>query len=219
MNNDTTKLCPQCSIEKPISEFPLTHRKKPARICKACGYERQKGYTVKKKHQASRPSEDSTIAEMKRHGIFATSGKASDYHYVDVVAWGCVRVEVKLATKDGNGYTVSFSDDQVKDGIRGDVVVMIIPSEFGDAYYVLPVDFPLFYREGKLQYRMSVTMNAQREAWRWQMVSRYRAAWHLIEEARWRVIQGLGQIDPAPAVPTARCDTVSKPDTQQLILL
>src|SRR5690348_1088427 len=136
MSNDTTKLCPQCSIIKPVTDFYLTKRQQPTRLCKVCHHARQKGYKVKPKHQAGHPSEDSTIAEMRRQGIFATSGKASDYHYVDVVAWGCVRVEVKLAMKDRNGFTIAFSDDQVKYGIRGDVVVIIIPSEFGDVYYV-----------------------------------------------------------------------------------
>jgi hypothetical protein len=149
------KVCPNCNKTKPISEYYIHIAGKPEKVCKKCKIELQKlryKYSVK---ESGVPHEQEVINMLKRNGIYACSGKMSRARWVDVVAWGCVAIECKLARVQVNSagsktlnWAVTLK--QQREGIRGDIVMLLVNNDHGFDFHLFRADYEYFYRGGKL---------------------------------------------------------------------
>lgn len=99
------------------------------------------------KHETATPSEAWALARLRACGIPAYPGKAFAYVDTDVVAFGCVTIEVKSSTLKVGGFSFHFTPKQQSAGVRGDLVVLIC--DYGDrqTFHVLPSNHDVFYNE------------------------------------------------------------------------
>jgi len=164
--------------------------------CKAC-YDpirraNERISTTKEQMLSSGHPEEFTLIELLgQRGIFVTNGRSSTFSNVDLVAWGCVPIELKTAmpTKQGT-YIFKFSPKQCQLGLPDGLVAL----RFGniDAYHVFRSDNPMFYENGKLRHSISFAGDPPS---RWGISSfemnEARNAWHLIEQKRLETIDKL----------------------------
>lgn len=199
MLDSTTKQCSKCGERKPLSEFYLRKRKgdsTPNPWCKACQSIMNQKTTASRKGKVRRAatvkSEIRVIDQLKQLGIFATTGKASDYKWTDVVAWGCIPIEVKTATLDKEGqYTFPFSYNQVQRGTQSHFIILVmLPADRPASYHIFPSWHSVFYSEGKLKLRVAYTPGGNAllsDA----LMNQYEDAWYQIEEKRLEISQRL----------------------------
>lgn len=141
--NKETKKCATCEKVKPVSEFYFhNHSGKYTKHCKVCKNERQKQYNKRRTNVSGVPHENDIIKALKLQGIYACSGKRSRTRWVDVVAFGCVAIEAKLAqVRDhdyGNtSYSFTFTKKQAEQGIRGDVIIFMIDTDNRTDYFIM----------------------------------------------------------------------------------
>lgn len=151
----------------PESEFYTVHR--TGRLysnCKACRKQlgkNTKQTNAKRRKVSGEPAEDATVFRLKQNGIHATIGRLSEFTHVDVVAWGCVRIEVKssLPLPDKPGWRFCFYSQQ-KQGIKADLVVLVPLDENGlpVMFSVFPADCYKFFRpNGKMKAGVQVLVN------------------------------------------------------------
>lgn len=182
----------------PFVELPMTEFYKTAKAyCKYC----HRAASNQKKWERSTagdPIETEVVNLLRSEGIYATLGKASEFTNVDVVSWGCVRIEVKSAEQRANGKWYFNFQNQRGKGIKADLVLLVLIDGKDKTYHLFPATHPIFYRKGKLkgsvQYDPSNTANRDygsslTEARMWM----YQNAWHLIEEHRQRIINQLSE--------------------------
>lgn len=98
-------------------------------------------------------SETIAIDYLRSKGVYAVPGKSVSSAHVDVVAWGCVGIEVKYAKfgKPENGFTFNASTPQVKRGhYLGEVVMLIC--DYGDrmTFHFFQSDDEVFYIDRKI---------------------------------------------------------------------
>src|SRR5262245_36882243 len=95
--NMKTKLCNKCGEEKPLEEFYTRRNTGDGYMnwCKECHKSVTYANTRHPKDKAVEMGATDVIRKLQNLGIYAAPGKASVYQHVDVVAWGCVRIEVK----------------------------------------------------------------------------------------------------------------------------
>src|SRR5688572_1209076 len=108
MSNDT-RTCTKCNVAKPATlEYFYKGRTNGDRLtswCRDCmkARSKSKSYTPR---DAKIPNEGESkaVAWLKSHGIPANGGKNIDaVTWLDVLAWGCVRVEVKHSKTNKQG--------------------------------------------------------------------------------------------------------------------
>lgn len=209
MSNDTTfQICIACGEEKPHSEFYTRLNPRSTALqktCKAC-WTTQINSTAKKNNRSTlihfrslsrSDTENAVITKLRTHGIWATSGKASGFKYVDVVAWGAVRIEVKSASLNAaECFDFRFSAKQVRAGVNADFIVLICMDGGSGTFHVFPANHPAFYNSKGLISR--VRYNPDRKAGferehilTLEMLLEYQDAWHLIEEKRLEISEHL----------------------------
>jgi len=152
-----TLICRRCKIEKSLSEYytrsglPHLHLK----MCKACYRElgRSQVHSSADRRRAVVQSEKEVIEILKGQGIPALPGKALGHQYADIIAWGCVLIEVKYSRiRNNNLFIFSFSPQQRNYSIRGDLVVLVC--DYGDkiTHHVFLSSDPVFYfKSGSLK--------------------------------------------------------------------
>jgi hypothetical protein len=96
------------------------------------------------------------IDYLNKRGIYSTPGKAVYAADVDVVAWGCVWIEVKhskLALWGGKEYRFMFkaSPMQSKRGFLAQIVVLICDYIDNQTYHFFDAQHPVFYKDGKVK--------------------------------------------------------------------
>lgn len=135
-------------------------------------------------------------------GIWATPGKGSIYRYTDVVAWGCVRLEVKTAEINArNIFAFRFSLPTIKAReIDSDFVVLcMLWSNSEPEYSIIPATHSLFKNKNGVRHSVEVnpfpngrgvkqTYNAL------DVFREYQNAWNQIEQRRQEVISELLQL-------------------------
>jgi len=198
----TSQVCRICGEEKPLTEFyvKLNPRSKTHwKVCKPCWIDRsntrdkQVGHTrrVSDRITPRIKADGDVINTLHSLGIWATPGKASIYPHVDVVAWGCVRVEVKSAARNYKGFfSFRFSARQVREGVKADLIVLVLKHDSAETFHVFPASHPVFYNESGL--RSSVAYIPRRRPGsqkldHWltpQLLDEQQDAWHLIEKCR-----------------------------------
>lgn len=120
------KTCVDCGKEKPLSDFYTRSGLPHLRLawCKPCHVKRARKQKVVPRHVSTVESETRLIEYLWRLGIPAMPGKAMAHEYADVVAWGCVMIEVKSSRYGGHSYNFNFTPLQQTRGLRGHVLVL-----------------------------------------------------------------------------------------------
>lgn len=223
MSNDTTEPKKHClsgerclhpdGPELPLSEF---YRAKSSKNgyqsrCKICHGLQNKMATISRQgNQRGKPgyeTEGMVIEELRRQGIYAAPGKSSEFHNLDVVAWGCVRIECKSSIKDRMGRYLFNFNNQRRKGISADLVVLVC---LGDeiTFHVFPARHGVFYKHGRV--KMGVQYDPYRSHFKGGQVAgarlttalmnQYQNAWYLIEEKRLEISAALEAAEYHPDI-------------------
>jgi len=154
------KKCIYCKKEKDESEFylrPNTHYYTAA--CKSCMKEKSK---TPKKQQIQPHGEVEFIHELHSRGIPALHGKDFRiYPWVDVVAYGIVKIEIKTSPMNNEGYfSWAFTPTQIKKGLNVDVVALIEEYSSHKVYHFIDPKSEIFTnrwgnKKGMLLYPLS----------------------------------------------------------------
>lgn len=146
------KVCTDCGKTKHLSGFYKRSGAPHLRlsVCKDCMKLRAKTATKYPAYKSGVVHEQELIDKLATLGIPALPGKALAHKWADVIAWGCVMIEVKLATFDGRSYHWTFTPQQQQRGVRGHIIVLATFNH-GYDYYVFPSDYEGFYNDGGLK--------------------------------------------------------------------
>lgn len=155
--------CSKCQLSKDLSEFyPRPGGKYLCAECKDCMKLRSKVQTKVDKKVAVVASEAEVITELHKQGIPALPGKALSQQWADVIAYGCVLIEVKSAYRHYRGcYQFGFTPSQRAGKLKGDLVVLVCKNDTGNTYHVLQASNPVFYHEGQLKTAVAWTPGAK----------------------------------------------------------
>jgi hypothetical protein len=194
------KKCKKCGKELPPTMFYRHPAMKDGRhsACKEClkAYARQQNSSSKHSVlESGNETEQWVVNHLLRMGIYAISGKASQFYYVDIVCWGCVRLEVKASNLTKQGYCFRFTPRQQRLGVDADLVVLV---PIGYKPSVFPASFSAFYHNtGKLKTGFKWTPGASSHPpsgfsiMTDAIMEQYRERWGLIEEVRQQIISDL----------------------------
>lgn len=164
-----TKVCVHCKIDKPLSEFYVRSGVHNPEIpghylseCKICMMRRSKQYLNLPLRIPRAKTEILAINKLLEVGIPALPGKAVAFPFVDVVAWGCVRIEVKYSVYSRrrlhHGFIFNSTPMQRQRGWRAEVVMLICHwQEEQDTFHLFMKDDPVFYLPTKGRYKEGVT--------------------------------------------------------------
>jgi hypothetical protein len=136
----------------PLSEF-YEHYDGYHNMCKACFKEYIKQYQNKPRQKAGNSIEGLVIWKLRSTGVYAAPGKCSEYRWVDVVARGCVRIEVKGSSRHRNGHYQWFiGPKKAREDERSDFVVLVMLDD-APSFFVFPSEHPAFYHQGGIPKR------------------------------------------------------------------
>lgn len=189
---DNHKVCPDCKQMLSPDQFYQRGGGYLHTYCKECTKSRTRkraaeGLVVSNPQQALIPSEQDVIKELTKRGIPALPAKALGHRFGDVIAWGCVPIEVKSATRIDDAYAWGFSAHQRKTGIRGMFVILVCYDEQGQnpVYHIFDAKSPWFYINGQLKkgigYKPVRGNGGRKPGISDQEFENSRDAWHLIE--------------------------------------
>lgn len=179
-------------------------------ICKEC----KKAYSKARKKQtpqlsrrdkAGHPSEQMVIDRLRSVGVYAAPGKSSEWNWIDVVAWGCVRIEVKAASVTRHGtFLFNMGKKRGKEKDRSDLVVLIMLYDEDSRFFVFKSTHPVFYHaDGRAKRGVAyctnggtpktgrgVTLSAE-------LMSQAEDRWGLVEQRRLEIareVQNIGTV-------------------------
>lgn len=125
------------------------------------------------------------------------------FRFVDLVAWGSVKIEVKTGIPHrnpaGNEYWKFGFSSQRRSGIKSDVVILAPLTSLFEviSYHVFKSDHYAFYKDGWVKSGVHYTPNPshRKNAYSNQLspalMAQHQDAWHLIEEKRLEIQQRL----------------------------
>lgn len=210
-----TRVCVRCKAELPFDAFyvrkPYNQDDNPPTLpghlvseCKVCMRERADG---RRKNPIPplgprRQSEEVVLAELARQGIPALAGKVfrTEFPHVDIVAWGCVLIEVKWARlemhRNRELFKFNATPTQKLGGFRAQLIILLCewgPKEY--SYHVFPVAHPVFYKDGHVKVGWTFTPGAMqakkhgnnRVVMTQPIMDLYEDRWDLIESERLRI--------------------------------
>ncbi len=148
-----TKYCTTCKKTKSIEEFYKSRGAADGRQnrCKTCYRVIARCNKAKPKHEASHQSEQYVIDVLKSQGIYCAAGKSSEYKYCDLIAWGCVRIEVKTANQKDGAFMFTSTPRQQEHGFVADLVILVCKWEDETTLHIFPSNHPVFYRSGRIK--------------------------------------------------------------------
>ena len=131
-----------------ISEFYSRANGSLLSKCRECAklYSRQ---FVRKRYgeRATRRSPETEAIEVLRSaGIYASTGIASEWTWVDVVAWGCVRIEVKTSNFKNGRFNFSLCPRIHANWDKNDLLMLACNWWAETTYHIFPMNYDLFYR-------------------------------------------------------------------------
>jgi hypothetical protein len=110
-------------------------------------------------------SEQLAINRLKQHGIHALPGKAVSAADVDVVAFGCVWIEVKYGRLNyqrvAEKFTFNNTVKQQREGYKGHLVMLIC--DYGDdrlTYHLFDAKSEVFFMQGRMKSGFTFTPGA-----------------------------------------------------------
>lgn len=198
------RTCRTCKAEKDESEFykHLGSKGGISTECKECAKVAQKRvYRPRKNHRdiiSGRDTENKVIAQLNFQGIYAVSGKATQFRWCDVVAWGCVTIEVKTSKLNKRGmYQFAFTPMQRKRGIVADLVLLVCEDQ--NTFHLFPSNHAVFYHsDGTLKAGMGYMPNCESpkvrkdyESLTDKTMQYYQDAWAQIETKRLNMVKKL----------------------------
>lgn len=144
------KVCKKCGQTKPLTDFHAHPGTKDGHLstCKVCKNIQQKQYAVVPREISGNPGEMLAADRMQALGIFAITGKMSRWIKQDLVAWGCVRIEVKKSREFGGKFIFKFDNQARKDNGAHLVILICDPIDGEPTFHVFPATHPVFYRTG-----------------------------------------------------------------------
>ncbi len=143
MSNITTrsrhaKKCPDCGATSLTAEFYKT-----SCYCKPCHLLRgRKNQAIRQAKSADRREETSTNvgrAVLSQRGIPCVAGSSIGAAWVDLVAWACVPIEVKMCHVNEGKLRWTFTPEQQKRGFRGLFLLLAVDGEDAQSW-VVPCD-------------------------------------------------------------------------------
>lgn len=161
-----SKECARCEVRKPLSEFYIRSGygtpDNPATIpghyvseCKQCMKDRSR---LRVPFDAKEPlikGEKLAIEYLAMNNIPALPGKAVSHAWTDIVAFGCIGVEVKhakLKLKRGvDKFTFMATPQQQKNGFRGAIVMLICEYPDRLTYHLFRSTEPVFYMGNRVK--------------------------------------------------------------------
>lgn len=188
-----TKVCTGCNVEKPLDAF---YRRANAQHlvlseCKDCMKARGKKHSKIDRRVSTVASEQHAIAMLNGAGIPSLPGKALSHTFADVICWGCVLIEVKYAKQsEDRMFSWSFSPTQVKQGLRGDLIMLVC--EWRDGYisqHVFDARDSVFYREDNrlksaITYKPNRSNAGKQAVFTERLMKDHQNAWSLIAQKR-----------------------------------
>lgn len=159
--------CSKCHELKALSEFyPRPGGKYVTSECKECMKTRSKQAVKVDKKVALVPSEADVITELHKRGIPALPGKALHQQWADVIAYGCVLIEVKSSELNHRGsFHFAFTQSQRDGKLRGDLIALVC--RYGDGentFHVFSANETFFRdKNGKLKSMVSYTPERGRQ--------------------------------------------------------
>jgi hypothetical protein len=146
MLHSTTKTCRTCGKKKFVSEFYQHTNGKPHSDCLVCYQTRRSSYRPKPRDQASHSHEQLAIDRAKLFGIYAAPGKCSEWRWVDVIAWGCVKIEVKYSAASQH-----FQFNIGEKFTKSDIAVLIFDYGHKKTYHVFLTTNEIFYTKNGIK--------------------------------------------------------------------
>lgn len=195
----TTKICTACGVEKSLASYYRWHsNNKYMPYCKKCHQKRTKRETPIPADTCGVAHQNDLIHILRGMGIYASPGKSSEYAHADVVAWGCVRIEVKLgeACEQSNPHIwkFRFTRKQANGGMVADLIAFMCPDGYntgGYTCYLIEPTCAEFYRDGKFKPALTVNIGTHRKFRRDgrqslspQLLNSHRDNWQVIEQKR-----------------------------------
>lgn len=158
-----SKVCSKCKVDKPLSEYYFRNGK-PHSYCKACIAVTTMEHRPLSQQVPKDATEIVAIEYLKSKGIPSLPGKALKYSHVDIVAFGCVRIEVKssiLHTDNGVFYFKwTISPTQIERGVLADLIMLVCDYGTRKTFHVFSKTFPAFYINGKRKTGFNFTPGA-----------------------------------------------------------
>lgn len=171
MDTTVSKRCARCKEVKPFTEFyirpPFNKLDKPPTLpghfvseCKTCM--RERGSIDLHPTVPRAKTEILAIEYLRKNGIYAAPGKSVYAADVDVVAWGCVWIEVKYAELKRGKFTFKVTPTQSVRGFRAHIVLLIC--DYGDSksFHLFDSQHPVFFKDGRVKTGFTFTPGATR---------------------------------------------------------
>lgn len=98
--------------------------------------------------------EQMALDQLRKQGIVAFGGKhihIEETNHVDIVAWGCVYIEVKHAKLIKGSFVFRSTQNQIKDGFKAHIVILICEYEDHVTYHYFRADHEAFRINGKIK--------------------------------------------------------------------
>lgn len=186
-----TRTCTHCKQEKPVSEFYARKGKSLISYnswCKTCMMELDRATRrdrLKRDLLPVSPTEMMVIEKLQSLGIPAVPGKAMLHAFVDVIAWGCVGIEVKSSKLRKTGYSWSFTALE-QTNLQGDIILLICNGD-NPTFHLFNANHTGFYNEeGTRKGNISYSPNAKRHtvSLTHEAMTRTNDRWSLVEHCR-----------------------------------
>jgi hypothetical protein len=188
------KECRKCHEVKPLTEFYVSSTLKDqlSNKCKLCSIAYGKSRNGNK---SPREQEVRFVEYLTKKGIYATLGRnAGDHKWADVVAWGCIRIELKtsFAQFHTERHTFHFNKNQ-RNNMTSHLIVLETRYRGKSRYHFFDSDHPIFFAEsGNRKATVVYTANPNRHIEIDNLSSAFAQALNqveLIEQARQAEIQ------------------------------
>lgn len=201
------KTCRQCGEEKSQLEF-YANRYYPdglMAVCKSCQKIRAAQSRENRRLRKNEPLDGTgeipellVVEQLKKLGVPARRTSA-DVAYVDVEAWGCVRIEVKSSklhhhsSLEHEQYKFAFSPDQKGEMVCDIIVLVLLEPQI--SFHVFPSNHHIFFyrssvrghTQGARKSAVVYTPNAKhlhRNAVTEDLLLLHKNTWELVEECR-----------------------------------
>lgn len=167
-----SKECAKCEIRKPLEEFYVRSgygtAEHPAIIpghyvseCKECMKARSKAAIKFSRAIPIVPGEIDAIAYLKAHRISAAPGKLFGHAWTDVIALGCIGIEVKHAKLESargkDKFTFVTTPSQQKKGFSGELVMLVCEYPTKLTHHLFYATDPVFYMKDRLKVGFTFT--------------------------------------------------------------
>lgn len=198
------RICVACKQPKDLSEYyPRGTSGYLCSECKDCMKARSKRQVSVDRKISVVPSEGDVITQLHVNGVPALPGKALHQQWADVIAWGCVLIEVKSSSLNDRQFTFAFTASQRNGKLRGDLIVLVCRYEDKNTFHVFPSNHPMFYgKNGKLKTSVNWTPDRNKQGkpsvLTDEMMVDAENRWQMVEDYRQRIAARLMRVQELP---------------------